>query len=106
MYLDPDPAYRLDPYEFVTIGIQFNRAQTGTFSVAAVWKRAPAEEAGIAVGDQIISVNGLQSLDLDLDGFSDQIHRAAGTDVTLKIERPTGTSIVHMNTRRLVCESN
>jgi hypothetical protein len=106
MYLEPDPAYRSDPYEFTTIGIQFYRAETGAFSVAAVWTGAPAEEAGVAVGDQIISVNGLKGLDLELDSFSDQLHRAAGTPVTLEIERPAGTSIVRTDTRRLVCESH
>jgi predicted aspartyl protease len=106
MYLDPDPAYRSDPYEFVTIGIQFYKAETGAFTVVSVWKGAPAEEAGVAVGDQIVSVNGLKSLGLDPDGFSDQLHRPAGTSVTLEIERPTGTSIVRTKTRRLVCESN
>ncbi len=106
MYLDPDPAYHSDPYEFETVGIQFYKAETGAFTVVAVWKGAPAEEAGVAVGDEIISVNGLKSFDLDPDSFSGQIHRAAGTPVTLEIERPGWTSIVHMNTRRLVCESN
>jgi predicted aspartyl protease len=103
LYLKPDPTYRSDPYALVTIGIQFFKAKMGGFSVAAVWKHSPAEEAGIKVGDQIISVNGNQSADLDLKGFSEQLHQPAGTRVTLEVERPTGLAVVYTITRRLGC---
>ena len=71
--------------------------------MAAVWKQSPAEEAGIKVGDQIISVNGNQSADLDLKGFSEQLHQPAGTRITLEVDRPTGLAVVYTITRRLGC---
>jgi C-terminal processing protease CtpA/Prc len=54
MYLKPDPEFRPQPYEFVTVGIQFFKADDGAFSVAAVWKHSPAEGAGVVVGDRIL----------------------------------------------------
>jgi hypothetical protein len=103
LYLKPDPTYRSDPYALVTIGIQFFKTKTGAFSVAAVWKQSPAEEAGIIVGDRVISVNGLKSVDLDPRRFSEQLHQPAGTHVTLEVERPDGIAVVHTTTRRLGC---
>jgi Aspartyl protease/gag-polyprotein putative aspartyl protease len=52
MYLKPDPAFRPDPYEFATVGIQFFKVDASAFSVAAVWKRSPAEQPGslLAIG--------------------------------------------------------
>ena len=105
MYLKYDDAFRADPYEFVTVGIQFFKSRADAFSVAAVWKGSPAEGAGIIVGDRIISVNGHASADLDEERFSKELHGAAGTPVTLDVERPSGKATLRMKTRQLVCES-
>lgn len=105
MYLKPDPEYRPQPYEFVTVGIQFFKADDGAFSVAAVWKHSPAEGAGVVVGDRILSVNGHASADLGLEAFANQLHGAAGTPIVIEVERAAGNFILHMKTRQLVCES-
>ena len=72
MYLKPDPAFRPDPYEFVTVGIQFFKVDTSAFSVAALWKRFPAEAAGVVVGDRILSANRHSPADLAMETFSNQ----------------------------------
>jgi hypothetical protein len=105
MYLKPDPEFRPDPYEFVTVGIQFYKAGDDAFSVAAVWKHSPAEEAGVVVGDRILSVNGHSSADLGLETFANQLHGAAGTPIVIEVERAARKFILHMKTRQLVCES-
>jgi predicted aspartyl protease len=105
MYVKPDPGFRPDPYEFVTVGFQFFKVVSGAFSVAAVWTHSPAEEAGLKVGDRILSVNGHPSSDLGLEAFSNQLHAADGTPIVIEVERAAGRFILHMRTRRLVCES-
>jgi predicted aspartyl protease len=105
IYLKPDPAFRPNPYEFVTVGIQFFKAEDGAFSVAAVWKPSPAESAGVVAGDRILSVNGQASATYTLDAFAHQLHGAPGTHVALEVARPAGPEILHMTTRQLVCES-
>jgi|ERR1700722_11109484 predicted aspartyl protease len=104
MYLKPDAAFRADPYEFVTIGIQFFKSGDA-FSVIAVWRGSPAEAEGVVVGDRIISVNGNASVDLGVEEFAKQLHGAAGTPIAIEVERPSGKSILRMKTQQLVCES-
>jgi membrane-associated protease RseP (regulator of RpoE activity) len=106
MYLKPAVGFRPDPYEFVTIGIQFLKASAEAFSVVAVWKHSPAEAAGVVVGDRIVSVNGHSSAGLDPETFANQLHGAAGTPVVIEVERATGRLTLHMKTRQLVCESS
>jgi hypothetical protein len=103
MYLKPDPGFRPDPYEFVTIGIQFFKPNPSGFSVAAVWKHSPAEEAGVVVGDRILSVNGHSSADLELETFANQLHGAAGTTIAIEVERGAEKFALQMKTRQLVC---
>ncbi len=105
IYLRPDIRFRPDPYEFVTVGIQFLKADAGAFSIAAVWKHSPAEAAGVLVGDRVLSVNGRSSADLSLDTFASQLHGPAGTPVVMEVERAARKLILHMQTRQLVCEA-
>jgi hypothetical protein len=104
MYLKRDAAFREDPYEFVTIGIQFFKSGD-VFSVIAVWKGSPAEAEGVRVGDRITSVNGHGSAELGIEEFAQQLHGAAGTPITIEVARPSGKSTVRMKTRQLVCQS-
>jgi hypothetical protein len=104
MYLKPDADFRPDPYEFLTVGIQFFKVDSDAFSVVAVWRHSPAEAAGVLVGDRILSVNGYSSADLGLETFADQLHGPAETPVVIEVERASGKSILHMKTRQLVCE--
>jgi PDZ domain/Aspartyl protease len=104
IYLLPNLAYRLDPNSFVTIGIQFFKTDTNNVEVAAVWKHSPAEEAGILVGDQIVSVNGNRSEELTLQEFTNQIHQAPGSPITLEIKRSGRDLLVRTATGRLACE--
>jgi C-terminal processing protease CtpA/Prc len=105
MYLKPDAGFRPDPYEFVTVGIQFFKADADAFSVVAVWKPSPADAAGVLVGDRILSINGHSSADQGLETFANQLHGAAGTPVVIEVERPVGKFTLQMKTRQLVCDS-
>jgi len=104
MYLKPERTFQPDAYEFVTIGIQFFKSNADAFSVVAVWKHSPAEEAGVVIGDRIVAVNGHSAVDLDLQAFVDQLHGPAGTPIVMEIERPTGKIVLNLKTRQLVCQ--
>ena len=105
LYLKLDPGFQPDPYEFVTVGIQFFKQAPDAFSVVAVWRNSPAEAAGVLVGDRIVSVSGHASADLGIDTFAGQLHGPAGKPVTLEVERATGRTFLPMKTRQLVCRS-
>jgi C-terminal processing protease CtpA/Prc len=104
MYLKPDRTFQPDAYEFVTVGIQFFKSSANAFSVEAVWKHSPAEEAGVFVGDRIVAVNGHSAADLDLQAFANQLHGPAGTPIVLAIERAAGKIVLNLTTRQLVCQ--
>jgi hypothetical protein len=105
MYLKPDAGFRPDPYEFVTVGIQFYKADANAFSVVAVWRDSPAEAAGVLIGDRILSVNGRSAADLDLETFAGQLHGAPGTPIVIQAERGARKLTLRMKTRQLVCQS-
>ncbi len=105
IYLRPDARFQTDANEFVSVGIQFAKAEDGVFSVASVWKPSPAEEAGVEAGDRIRSVNGHSSAGLGLEEFASQLHGAVGKPVALEVERAAGKVMLHMQTRQLVCGS-
>ena len=104
MYLKPDRKFQPDAYEFVTIGIQFFKSSANVFSVEAVWKHSPAEEAGVVVGDRIVAVNGHSAVHLDLQAFVDQLHGPAGTPIVIEVERDAGKIVLNLKTRQLVCQ--
>jgi Aspartyl protease/PDZ domain len=105
MYLNPDSNFRMNPYEFATVGIQFLKTSLNAFSVVAVWKNSPAEATGVIVGDRILSINGHSSKDLGVEAFTNQLHGAPGTPIVIEVERAPRKFLLHMNTRQLVCKS-
>ncbi len=105
LYLKPNLAYRVEPFKFETIGIQFFKDKSGAFIVAAVWRHSPAEESGITVGDRIVSIDAQRSIDLDIPTFSRHLHKAAGTPLTVVVEHAGDLSEFHIFTRRLACKT-
>jgi predicted aspartyl protease len=103
IYLKKDPRYKRDPYYFSTIGIQFIKEPSGFFTVVAVWVDTPAAKAGIRIGDQILSVNGITTKQMDLASFSRCIHGAAGTLIRLKVNSNGQESAVPITVRNLLC---
>ena len=61
IFLKSDPLFKRDLYRYTTVGLQFARARDNTYAVMGIWKRSPAEEAGIRAGDRILAVNGVPS---------------------------------------------
>jgi predicted aspartyl protease len=103
IYLKPDAAYRPDPYEFTTVGMQFYKASEDAFFVAAVWKSSPAEAAGIMPGDRILSVNRYAAADLGLETLSNRLHGPVGTPIAMEVERAGRRFAVSMKTQQMLC---
>jgi carboxyl-terminal processing protease len=56
-------------------------------TVTAVFRGFPANEAGIAVGDVIVGVNGNDSFEWDTQTAADSIRGPAGTNVNVRVRR-------------------
>src|SRR5262249_39466240 len=62
--------------------------------VSKVFPGGGAEEAGIAVGDGILKIDGLSVIDLGMSGSIEHIRGPEGTTVDLTVRRGEGGDVV------------
>jgi len=61
--------------------------QQGTFTVAKVYPHTPAEAGGVQLGDRIVSVNGVSTTGLKLEGVSGRLTGTPGSTVRVTFAR-------------------
>lgn len=88
--------------EYVGIGILVEQLAVGTFVIAAVYADSPAEEAGIAAGDQLLAVNGVASEGYELDAFLQLISVVDGADTELTLQRNETEFTVTVTAREVI----
>ena len=76
-------------------------ATSGAVSIINVYEGSPAEESGLKKGDIIISADGHEGVDEELNIFVQSIRGEEGTDVTLEILRD-GKTLEVTCTRRAI----
>ena len=81
------------------VGIRDDQLQ-----VVAPLKGTPAEEAGFMAGDQIVSIDGVSTIDLTVEEAVGLIRGAKGTDVTLTIYRSSWGELKDITVTRGVIE--
>lgn len=69
---------------FSGVGLGVTATKAG-LDVASVFKRSPAERAGIEVGDTIVSVGGKSIAGLSAEAAADRIKGPEGTEVTVGV---------------------
>ncbi|HIE52482.1 MAG TPA: S41 family peptidase [Armatimonadetes bacterium] len=75
--------------EFEGIGAMLGiDRETEKITIIQVFEDNPAARAGLKPGDRILAINGESALDMSLDAAVSKIRGPAGTQVTLRIERP------------------
>jgi carboxyl-terminal processing protease len=57
----------------------------GRYIIASLIANSPAENGGLKLGDEIVSVSGIDVVDLELEQIGDKIKGASGTEVVLEI---------------------
>ena len=105
LYLNPDRNFTADRDRFSTIGIQFAKDPTGFFTIMAVWRPTPASEANIKVGDQILSVNGLNTIEMSQEDLSRQLHGEPGRKIQVTIRSGGDQRTLNLTIRNLLCQS-
>ncbi len=83
-------AFATQAIERVTItglGMGFNETASGYMLVLSVHKGAPANKAGIQAQDHVTEIDGKSTQGMDSATFAQTARGAAGTQVTLTIER-------------------
>lgn len=76
----------------VGIGVQISNSVP--YTIVGVIAGAPAEQAGVQVGDIIIAVNGIPAAEQTYASLREQIRGAAGTAVTLTVLRPSADRLL------------
>jgi len=71
---------------FEGVGMEIE-IKNGVLTVVSPLKDTPAANAGIKSGDQVLSINGVSTKDMDTSTAVDEIRGPAGTQVTLSILR-------------------
>jgi carboxyl-terminal processing protease len=65
------------------------KMDSAAFSVLAVARRGPSEEAGLRTGDRIVAVNGVSAQRLGGRDLDAAVRAPTGSRLTLSIERGT-----------------
>jgi C-terminal processing protease CtpA/Prc len=105
LYLSPDPNFKADQDRFSTIGTQFAKDPTGFFTVMAVWSPSPASQGGLEIGDQILSVNGLSTIEMTQEDLSRQLHGESRRKIQLVIRSGENQRIIRLEIKNLLCQS-
>lgn len=86
-YFSPESLARFNEEiegRFSGVGLGVTKARGG-LSVQSVFKRSPAERAGIEVGDTIVSVEGRSIAGLSAEAAAERIKGPEGTEVTVGV---------------------
>jgi len=102
MILEPGPAIDR-PSETEMLGLTFlaSGPDFKTLTVHALVPGSPAEQAGLRVGDRIVSVDGVPIADISLEQLW-QLRTAAGRTVKVGVERDRVPLVVTIRIRRQI----
>jgi Aspartyl protease/PDZ domain len=102
MILEPNAAYA-QPDTFDRAGMWMNEAEGGSFEVMDVFAGSAAAEAGVAVGDRLLAVDGKPVSDIGLPALRQRFRTdAPGTKVHLKVRTKDAEREVVVTLRDLV----
>jgi len=102
MYLKPTATKPADLDTFDRAGMWINRSDEG-YTVVDITKGAPAEEAGLKVGDTIVAVDGKPATSVPLYQIRTRLRdEAPGTVVAFKVKTGSTTREVRVKLRDLI----
>ncbi|MDI6713885.1 MAG: tetratricopeptide repeat protein [Thermodesulfovibrio sp.] len=89
----------IDSLKFYGIGVSISKEKDFTI-VKSVEKEAPAEKAGIKVGDIITEIDGVSTEELKIDEVVKKLRGGEGTKLTLKIKRKDNEEPINLTITR------
>ncbi len=103
MYLKPTANRVADLDTFDRAGLWLNLGDNGDFSVVDITKAAPADQAGLKAGDEIVAIDGKPASSLKLYDVRRMLrNEAPGTTVTFAVKRGGDTKNVAVTLRDLI----
>jgi predicted aspartyl protease len=98
MFLAPNRRFA-EPFEHDMSGLVMSRGKDGKFLVDRVYPGSPADEAGLAAGDTVTKINGVESPACDRFELHD-LFRTSGARVTLAVTRDGTERTISLTLRR------
>jgi predicted aspartyl protease len=89
------------PYEYSHIGVQLER-HDNAMRVVGVAESSPAADAGIARGDEVVSVDGVRADSLDVSEITRRLEGAAGTRVVIVMRHEQSVRTLNLKRRSLL----
>ena len=91
--------------EYGGIGISIKKKWDGKFIIADILEDGPAEESGLQIGDELISIKGKNIEEESIDLISDQIKGTSGTKVEIGVikmgeQSPSTVTLVREKIKR------
>ena len=86
---------------YTGIGIVLQQMEIGSFEITQVYPGTPAEEAGLAVHDKLLSINGTSADGLDINTFLNAMHSEDGGENVLILEREGQQMTVTVTAREI-----
>lgn len=88
------------------LGVQiYKDAETGYMIVSYVFKNSPASESGLAVGDKIISLDGVSVKEISATDFSTSIRNSEKNEFSMKVLRDGNELDITLNKKMVVLDS-
>ncbi|OGF15732.1 MAG: hypothetical protein A2W00_01885 [Candidatus Eisenbacteria bacterium RBG_16_71_46] len=95
------PGWDDRPYEYSHVGLQIERWD-GAARVVAVVEHSPADDAGIAAGDELVAVDGERAGALDIVTLARRLEGAPRSRITLTMRRGARERTYRLVRRRLL----
>ena len=85
MILEPSPTFA-EPFDYAFSGIALRaeRPDYHTFRVREVLEESPATEAGLAVGDVIVSIDGAPAERLTLSAINEMLEKPVTRELVIR----------------------
>jgi predicted aspartyl protease len=102
LWLEPIPGWKNPrPYEYSHIGVQLERHES-VMRVVGVAEHSPAADAGIARGDELVSVDGARADSLDVSELTRRLEGAAGTRVVIVVRNEKSVRTLNLKRQSLL----
>lgn len=100
LFLEPNHTFA-EPFEYDMSGMSLRRGKGGYLKVVRVAPDSPASEAGLAVGDKVVSIDGRPAAEYDYWSLRPMLRREGDT-LTLVLLKEGREEVVRLKLRRLI----
>jgi len=88
--------------EFYSFGFIPRRHKSGEISIKGIWQNSPADSAGLNLGDEILSINGIASEKITRNQMHDLLFSTDSKSISLSISRNSSVENISLKRQNLL----